>query len=188
MLDIALSFLVDNLNAYLLARTGQTIGAATLTRVVDDAGKCVIGTQQLGVTLVNVEEERVLRAQEKDYAFVNGKNVVLPPPLKLNLHMLVAANFTKYDDALRYLSYVLTYFQAHAGFVRSEYPALDSRIEKLTVELLSLTYEQLNQLWTFVGGKQLPSAVYKIRMVCLQDLDLEIHPPIQSIGTEVGVQ
>src|SRR5262245_3549498 len=117
MIDVALAFFVKNLNAYLLARTGSTLGAADLTRLVDDTGKWAVAQNHIGASLINVEEERVLRAQEPDTAYVNGKHLVLPPPLKLNLHVIFAANLTQYDQALKYLSYVLTYFQAHPKFV-----------------------------------------------------------------------
>ena len=41
MLDQALTFLVSELNAYLLARTSSDFGAARLGRLVDDSGKQV---------------------------------------------------------------------------------------------------------------------------------------------------
>src|SRR5688572_16851624 len=71
--------------------------------------------------------------------------------LKLNLHVLFAAKFQKYDEALRSLSSVLTFFQSRPVFSASSYPGLDPRIERLTVELESMTFEQLNQVWAFIG-------------------------------------
>jgi hypothetical protein len=114
---------------------------------------------------------------------------VLEPELKLNLYVLFAANFKKYEEALKYISYVLTYFQAHPAFTSVEYPALDPRIEKLTAELQSLSYEQLNQIWAFIGGKQLPSVIYKIRMVSIQSLaPRAIQPPVMEINTNLHRQ
>src|SRR5262245_23329866 len=151
MLDIALTFLVKNLNTYLKARTGSDFGEAELSRLVDDTGKWAVTQEHIGAALINVEEERILKSQVPETTYVNGRHVVLAPPLKLNLHVLFAANLTHYDQALRYLSYVLTYFQAHPKFTQEECPDLDPRIDKLTIELLSLTYEQLNQVWAFIG-------------------------------------
>lgn len=169
MLDVALKFLVRELNSYLLLRTGSSFGEANVCRLVDDAGKWAVTEDQIGATLVNLEEERVVRSQLPETTYVDGRNVILQPGLKLNLHVLFAAYFKRYDEALRYLSYVLTYFQSHPVFTPDQYPGLDSRIEKLAPELQSLTYEQLNQVWAFIGGKQLPSALYKVRMIALQD-------------------
>src|SRR5206468_23406 len=84
---------------------------------------------------------------------------------------------------LKYISYALTFLQAHSSFTQETYPGLDPRIERLTTELQSLTYEQLNQIWAFIGGKQLPSAVYKVRMVVLQDVEpAAIAPPITRVA------
>jgi hypothetical protein len=70
-----------------------------------------------------------------------------------------------------------------------EYPALDRSIEKLTTELQSLSYEQLNQIWAFIGGKQLPSVIYKVRMVSLQGIvPTVIQPPIMEINTNLHTQ
>jgi len=80
----------------------------------------------------------------------------------------------------------LTYFQSRPSFTSVEYAALDPRIEKLTVELQSLNYEQLNQIWAFVGGKQLPSVIYKVRLVSLQDaMPTAIQPFIREIDTNI---
>ncbi len=186
MIDIALGFLTDELNAYMEARTGATTVRATLTRMVDDGGKYPF-SQGIGVTLVNVEEERTFREQLPSHTLVNGQHVVREPALKLNLTLLAAANFSIYDESLKYLACVLTFFQAHSAFTPARYPALDPRIGKLTVELQSPTYEQLNQIWGFVGGKQLPSALYRVRMVVLQDLDVAaVQPPLTEIHAAVS--
>jgi hypothetical protein len=186
MIDVALKFLVAELNTYLLGRTGSNLGEAALARIVDDAGKWAIGLDHIGAALLNVEEERVLRAHLPEPAFVDGRHVILEPQLKLNLHVLFAAHFQQYDQALKYLAHVLTFFQAHPTFPSDQYPGLDARITKLSPELLSLTYEQLNQVWTFVGGKQLPSVVYRVRLVVLQDVaPRSVEPPLTSIDTVV---
>jgi len=186
MLDVALKFVTSELNGYLLSRTGADFGAAQLRRLVDDTGKCVLDIDHLGLAIVNLEEERTFKPQLPETTYLAGQNVVLEPKLLLHLHVLVVANFTNYEEALRYLSRVLTFFQAHPTFTPDQYPGLDPRIEKLVVELQTLSYEQLNQMWAFVGGKQLPSAVYRIKLVALQDTTpLAIEPPIMRITTLV---
>ena len=81
----------------------------------------------------------------------------------------------------------MTYFQSHGHFTSDTYPALDQRIGKLIVELQALNYEQINQLWAFIGGKQLPSIIYKLRMVVLQDqVQADVQPPIMIINNELG--
>lgn len=186
MLDVAVTFLKDELNSYLLARTGTDTVKAALSRIVDESGKYAFGNDSICCSIINIEEDRIFKAHLSDYQTVNGQHVVLEPELKLNLHVLFAANFTHYDQALKYISLVLTCFQAHPVFAPDAYPALAPVIGKLTVELLSLNYEQLNQIWAFIGGKQLPSVVYKVRMVTLQDAaQTTVQPPLTTISTTI---
>ena len=183
MIDVAVKFLVAEVNSYLFARTGSDSGGVDLGRLVDDAGKWTIKANSVGAAVVNIEEERTLKSQVPDATFVDGRQVVLQPDLKVNLHIIFVANFQAYDIALRQLSWILTFFQSHPGFRRSQYPNLDARIERLSAELLSLTYEQLNQLWAAIGGKQLPSVLYRVRLVALQDTEpAAIQRPITAIA------
>jgi len=123
-----------------------------------------------------------MRAQLPETITSAGKHVVLEPKLKLNLHVLFAAKFQKYDEGLRSLSLVLTFFQSHLTFTNSAYPGLDPRIERLAVELQSLSYEQLNQVWAYLGAKHLPSAIYKIRLVALQDVaPVAVQQPVAEL-------
>lgn len=188
MLDVALNFLTAELNSYLVARGARKatdeIGKVEVGKLVDDAGKWAIKDDHVGASLIHIEEDRVMKSHLPEAVVAGGRHVVLEPRLKLNLHVLFAAKFQKYDEGLRSLSMVLTYFQSHPNFMPDAYPGLDARIERLTVELQSLSYEQLNQVWAFIGGKQLPSAIYKVRMVSLQDTEpRSVEPPLTEIGT-----
>jgi hypothetical protein len=182
MLDIALQFLKNEINSYIKLQTGSATDVVNLSQLVDEMGKYAIKSETVGIALINIEEERFTKAQLPDYSYVNGQHIKREPELKLNLHVIVAANFTHYDIALKYLSFVLTYFQSHPFFTPSEYPALDTGIAKLIVELQSLGYEQLNQIWAYIGGKQLPSVIYKVRLLAIQDQTLTaVQPPLTTI-------
>jgi hypothetical protein len=189
MLDIALNFLKDEINTYLLTRTSADPAnpvRVETTKLVDEAGKYALALNSIGACLINLEEERIFKAQQPDRIYTNGQHIVREPELKLNLYILFAAHFQRYDQALKYLSYLLTYFQSHPSFTAEVYPTLDRSIAKLTPELQSLTYEQLNQIWAFIGGKQLPSAIYKVRMVCLQDeIPIAVQTPTVSVNTNL---
>jgi hypothetical protein len=187
MLDVALKFLVAELNTYLQTRTDSDFGQAEICRLVDDAGKWTVTEDHLGVSLINVEEERSVRAQLPEKVYIDGRLAVIEPELKLNLHVMVAANFKLYDQALKYLSLGMTFFQSHHNFTHEEYPGLDAQIERLSAELLSVTYEQLNQIWAYIGGKQLPSVVYKIRMIMLQDVaQAAVELPLTKVTITSG--
>lgn len=186
MLDLALKFLVKELNVFLKSRTGSDEVFAELSRLVGDDGKWSIGENRIGFSLASIEEERTLKAQRPEQVLIDGQQVLLEPTLRLNLHFLVAARFQQYEQALHFLGHVLTFFQAHPQFQIDRYPSLDPRIRKLTLELLNLNYEQLNQLWAFLGAKYLPSAVYRLRLVALQDQEpAGLRPPVSAMSAKI---
>jgi hypothetical protein len=113
--------------------------------------------------------------------------VVLPPPLKLNLVVLFAGRFQQYDQALRTMSHILAFFQARPLFTPSDSPALPVDVERLALDLVSYGPEQLNQMWACLGAKHLPSVVYRVRMVVLQDVEpMGTGMPITTIETTLG--
>jgi hypothetical protein len=182
MLDLALQFLHRQLDQYFTLRSGSDAVTTLLTRVVDEAGKYAFEQGHIGMSVVNIEEERSVKEHLPHYAYINGVHVVHQPELRLNLYVLFTANLKVYDEALKYLAYVMTFFQSHPSFTSESYPDLDPRIEKLIVELQSLNLEQVNQLWGFLGAKQLPGIVYKVRMIALQDGEPgAVQPPIGTI-------
>jgi len=189
MLDIALAFLKDELNTYLKTQTSSSLDIVAISKLVNEDGKYAFAIDQIAASIINIEEDRIFKSQVPDHIYTNGQHVVIEPELKLNLYVIFAANFKNYDQSLKYITYLLTYFQSHPAFTSVEYPSLDPRIEKLTTELQTLSFEQLNQIWAFIGGKQLPSVIYKVRMVARQGISPSgIQMPILEINTNLHRQ
>ena len=185
-MDKVLTFLAAQLNSYLRARTGLMSDKVKLSSIVDDAGKYALDEDSLSMTIINIEEDRVVKDQLRDHKIRNGQHISSQPKLKLNLFVMVAANFKKYDQSLKYISHILTFFQARPVFSPETYPALGSDIERLVIELQKLNYDQLNQIWAYIGAKQLPSVVYRIGMVSLQDeSEIGIQPPIVELNSDL---
>jgi len=187
VLDTAIKFLSDEVNTYFKKRalSGANVGQVIPGYIVDDSGKWATDADNIGLTLINIEEERILASQLPEHVYLNGSHVVLQPALKLNLSVLFHSrnSASKYEQSLRFLSNVLTFFQAHPSFSPDEYPGLDPRIERLNVEMLTLSTEQLNQVWAYIGSKYLPSVAYRVRMVVLQDIEpQQIAKPITDIS------
>lgn len=186
MIDVALKFLTDELNSFFRVRAGATSDVVTLTRLITPTGQYAFGEEHIGLSLINIEEERILKSHLPEFLPINDRNVVREPELKLNLSILLAANFKQYDVGLRYLSLVLLFFQSHPVFTGADYPGLSPAIARLAPELQSPSYEQLNQIWAFVGGKQLPSVLYKVRLITIQDsVETAVRPPIIRIHTRL---
>ncbi len=187
MIDVALKFLTDELNTFFRARAGAKSDVVTLNRVVTPAGQYAFGEDRICLSVINIEEERILKSHLPEQVSFNGQQIVREPELKLNLSIILAANFKQYDVGLRYLSLALLFFQSHPFFTSDDYPGLTPAIPRLALELQSTSYEQLNQIWAVIGGKQLPSVIYKARLVTIQDsVETAVQPPILKISTRVG--
>ncbi|SDE09701.1 DUF4255 domain-containing protein [Kordiimonas lacus] len=175
MLDKSLEFLRSELDTYIKSITGSTKTSTVLSPLFDSDGKSLLGDALLGMCLVNVEEERVNKAQQREAVGSGTAIQFLPPEVRLNLHVLVAANVsgvaadnTKYDQSLRSLSAAITFFQGHRVFSADEYPELPDGVKKLVLELETLDYEFQNHVWGTLGGKLTPSVMYRVRLVAMQ--------------------
>lgn len=182
MIAVALQFLRDEVNSWLASRTSVPSSAVALSRVVDENGRYAFAEDTVALSLVCFEEERVLRGQAPEYTLKGGQHVMVQPELAVNLTVMFASNHRNYDQALKHLSSILTFFQAQARFTHETHPALDARIDRLLVELLTLTYEQQSHIWTIIGGKMLPNALYRVRLLPLRDdAPVQVQPPVVEV-------
>jgi hypothetical protein len=177
MIDKALKFLTDEMNAYLDLQNGGSIGdqLIVLTNVANDSGGWAIPAQKLGVSLINIEEEKIFKDQQTQFRNANGEFEQYNPEIKLNLYMLVCANFVsengddKYEQGLKQLSRVVSCFQGKNVFTPDNSPSMDPELKKLIVELYSYSFEQQYNFWTILGAKYLPSVLYKVRLLAYQE-------------------
>jgi len=133
------------------------------------------------MSLVNVEEEATLKNNPYYRTTkLNGEVDYQNPPIYINLYVLITANHTAYKTAVKRLSLILQFFQSQKVFTvpNSFAPEIsgdlvfsdeDNKAVKLNIELFSMTFEQVNHLWGSLGGKQLPFALYVMRLVKIED-------------------
>lgn len=176
MIDSALSLLRNELDDYI----SKSIGSADV--VVDNIGllETTSGdtlTKRIVITLVNVEEESTLKNTSAVKKGITGGAIYENPPIFLNLYVLITCNYSgdDYIHALERLSSIIKFFQSRNSFSYSTStggtPPLDPEIleMKFTMELYTLTFEQINHLWGSLGGRQIPFVMYKLRLVALTE-------------------
>ena len=122
---------------------------------------------KLVLTLVNIEKDTMpvhtgAAARSRDDRFLQ-----YAPPLYLNLYLMMSANFGagNYTEALKYISQAIGFFQQRPVFDQHNSPGLDKRIDKLVLDIENLAIPDLNNLWSLMGGRYLPSMFYKVRMI-----------------------
>lgn len=172
MLFEALDILRSEINDYLKSLPELNISGnsvVSMSNVAKDDGTVDIPNNNLGLTLVNIEEERIVR-DTTPYR-INPDNSVshLNPEVRLNLLVLFVAHFNNYKTSLQYISGLLRFFQKKCVFTPDNSPAMSAGIEKLVVELHQLNFEQQNNLWAVLGAKYLPSVLYKVRAISIQE-------------------
>jgi hypothetical protein len=168
MLDKAIGFLQNRIVTDQF--NGEDPEPVVIGALFNEKGETLLGSGNVGLMISNIDEERIFKAQLQKQKRTDNDIEVANPEIKLNLYILAAANpganNISYDAALKRLSAVITYFQGTSFFDKTDYPDLDP-IEYLIVELYSLSFEQQNQLWASLGGKYMPSVVYKVRLVVI---------------------
>lgn len=186
MIQEALKFLVDELNQFFSLKleptTEKRVVLGNIARAYDnDAGSnpenSISG--KTVISLVNVEEDKVSKLHENYVKTMDGvkyKN----PPVFINLFVLVSINNQDYKLSLKLLSLVMQYFQYRSVFTKDVYPSLDKNIQKMIVELVSMNFEQVNHLWGTLGGKYLPSVLYKIRQLTIDENE------VTGVGTLIN--
>ena len=129
--------------------------------------------QRLVLSMVNVIEEATYK-NAPNYERIGLDTRYRNAPVHLNLFLLFSANYDDYENALKRLSQVITFFQGKNVFSFLDAPmgefVDDAEVAevKLILDLYTLTFEQINYLWGSLGGKQVPFVMYKLRLVKLQ--------------------
>jgi len=172
-----LNFLADQLNTYFdsFDQDDKLIHSSPVVKLENigllDETKLKASDNVL-ITLVNISEEKTLK-NVPTYIIEADKTVYKNPPVFINLYVLFTACMQKYDHGLIYLSHVINYFQGQSIFTtqnsiikkNKETPIEDF---KVIVELYSLTTEQVNYIWSTLGGKQHPFVCYKVRLLQME--------------------
>jgi hypothetical protein len=191
MIDTAISLLQAELENYLSFKD------STATVVVDNIGflETTNGdnlNNNIVISVVNLEEESALKNQPAAKRYPPAMVVYENPPVFLNLYVLFTSNYwgDKYIFALKRISYVVQFLQSKSVFAWSSsvsggISTDDDLLDlKFTMEIYTLTFEQLNHLWGSLGGRQIPFVMYKLRLVAITERKtIREVPPILQVDT-----
>jgi hypothetical protein len=172
VIELALGLLRQELNAS-LARADASGTDGTEDRVVFPNGDKPDPEFRLGkvtLLLAGIQVEPVLRDADRFCAVAaDGTRMRVMPTVRVSLMVLVVAKHSQYDDSLRALSNVISWCQGHPVLDRMSTPQLDPAIDRITLELMSLTLSEQNELWSGLGTGYLPSVLYRMRLLAFTD-------------------
>ncbi|WP_299243417.1 DUF4255 domain-containing protein [uncultured Aquimarina sp.] len=189
MVDVVLSVLKDKLNEYFKNVVGTT--ESNLIEFISTTSNDPVSFTNDKITpfLINISEDRKFRKADQFSGIVrNGIRTQTNPEIRIELLILFVSKFSKYDQALKFLSHVIKFFQVNRIFNPLNSPQLsDERIEKLVVELISLPMEEQNQVWHSLNTSYLPSVLYRVRLLSfIDDQSIEfVGDPVSSVELKV---
>ncbi len=168
MIDTAILQIASALNQSLRRSFGVAEDLVVVSSLHDQDGS--IATQaanKLAVFLVNLERDTLPQSLPR---MTGGARVGLTQsPVCLNLMLMFAAHFSAatYTEALKLVAGTIAFFQSRPLFDHHNTPELDPRVERLALDLQNLAWGELANVWGLLGGKYVPSVMYRVRMVSI---------------------
>ena len=175
MLHPVLNFLTEQLNTYIeqVKKPGDGIEKPfiilqNISRLDEEALKT---TNKVLLTLLNISEEATMKNNGSHIIKKNDSTEYKNPPVNLNLYVLFSVCMANYEYAMIYLSHIITFFQGKNTFSRTNSPTKVDDLPDdfyIILDLFSLSFEQSNYIWSTLGGKQHPFALYKVRLLSME--------------------
>ena len=183
MVAETIQFICDELNEY------YTDQQEPFVEMGNVALKDTLSKDNVIATLVNIEEEKTLK--NGSHYVSNGDNLSKRnPTIYLNLYVLFSCALDDYSKALPKIQRVLLFFQKQYVFNKensaTDFPS-GVGVEKIILDLFTLNFEQLNHLWGIMGGHYMPSVLYKLRIVAVQNADLTDVAEIKEIEANANL-
>jgi len=187
MINKTVSFISEQLNHSLQLRFSKDESLVVGSGLTEAGGGFPDAiSERVVITLINIEHEHSIvtgspRMQTSHEGFARTT-----APLHLNLLLLLSASFKHYPTSLEYLSAVLGFFQAHPLFTAEASQNFPSGLEQLAFDPVNLDLQALSNVWSVVGGRHLPSVMYKARLMTTQDAwVLNQVPEIKGVDTKL---
>jgi hypothetical protein len=163
MIDSVLLFVLDELNVFLSSRFQSSEKHAVLSNVVElDGSESLAIEDKLILSFVNIQREGGRPAPVPQLS--PGSHAASGREFTISL--LISANLGghHYAGSLQLLSAAIRFFEDRAVLPATLSPDLPPEIERISVEMANMTFQELENLWSLLGGRYLPSALYKVRV------------------------
>jgi hypothetical protein len=169
MLYDALAIIKDELNNHLNLEFGLQEDQVVLGELLDNSGAVPKKNEnKLVLSLLQIEEENSLSGQFPASRSADG-DIISAKPQALNLEVLVSSLFTDYSEALRMLSTTLSFFQGRPFFNAVEISNFPQELERLSVEMVRLSYADRYHLWKALGSRQRPFLLFRFRLLTYEE-------------------
>jgi hypothetical protein len=101
----------------------------------------------------------------------------LDTPITLNLQVLFAAQYARYEVGLEMISQVIAYLHAKPHFTPANTPTMNRGLDRLVLEMHPLNSSEQSELWSMLGENYVPSVLYSLRMLTFGGGQIEAPTP-----------
>lgn len=157
-------------------------------------------------SVVNIEEDKTTKNQslykkEVITASIDGQDAEArerykKPAQNLVFSILFASyikntdqylqGISKLEQVIRYLqNNNVFYFSTDQLYEQTESYPQDVEYDKLIIDLITLKTDQLNQMWSYLGSKYMPSVLYTMRLVRIQNETVNPNAVIKQVKTQL---
>ncbi len=188
MIDVLLIHIRDLLNQYFKNQYGFSENKVVVSNLLENSGTSPVELEDRMVCfMLSLDEEYALKNKATRLPAKGMGYLDKSTPLYLHLQLAFCANFKSknYLEGLNYLSQTINFFHQNRILDPGSIPGMSKRVEKITFELCTLSYDNLSHIWSAIGSKILPAAFYKVGLVIFDDTPVRgIIPAITSTGSE----
>lgn len=128
-------------------------------------------TGKVVMTLLKLEEEPALN-NNPSFSMRENRAELMNSPIYLNIYLMISANIDSYENSLRYISKTISFFQGKNVFTHQNtvYNRSNPEIEtpdefRFSLRLFTPTFEEMNNIWGTLGGRQMPFVIYKVQLI-----------------------
>jgi hypothetical protein len=175
--------------------------AITNIATLEDLTPLNVSKSPIILSIVNIEEDRTLKNQSVYLKETNDKTNIsrYKNPTQ---HLILSVLFSSYSqesimylNGIEKLNLIINYFQQYSTFYYKnddseliyfeEYISKSEtdkpKYAKITFETTFLGMEQLNQMWSYLGSKYMPSILFRMRLYPVQVVDVIDEKVIKEV-------
>ncbi len=167
MIATVLQTVAKELNEFFKLKFGINEERVVISNIVNQDGSSAVKDEnRIILSLVLIQEEKMGAYKASGSISPGGVK-----PIAINLFLLFSASFNEKlnTDALKFISAVVAFFQSKPVFTSQNSSNLDSGMEKLSFEIFNLSIQEQSNLWSTIGGKYMPSILYRVRVIAVDE-------------------
>lgn len=167
MIETVVNTAALELNEFFRVKFGIAEDRVVVSGLVNQDGSLAVkDDNRIILSVVMIQEEKM-------GVYKNAGPI--PPggvkPIHLNLYLLFSASFNEKLtlEALKFLSATIAFFQNKPVFTSSNSSTLGAGLDKISFEISNMNVQEQSNLWSALGAKYLPSVLYKVRVVTIDE-------------------